>query len=199
MDLDRALELAVVASWDELVDPGEACSIHVEYVDLPALPVNSLEVWKIKNRGYGTLVCRYSTATSNSSVSRLEVPTMHFAYSYRTQKALANNLDFILRNQHQLSRASDRSIHGLVQVDLPLEKDRESAKIWSREVRTDSTDGARHDEHLAVDAPPGTLGVGRDILADPPRPRLAAVGVLDRTAKDSIPRLMLASDVKLAM
>ena len=160
MDLDRALELAVVASWDELVDPGEACSIHIEYVNLPELPVNSLEVWKIKNRGYGTLVCRYSTAGSNSLVSRLEVPAMHFANSYRSQ-TLADNLDFILRNQHLLSRSSDRSTHGLVQVDLPLEKDRESAKIWSREVRTDSTGGARHDEDLAVDAPPGTLGVGR--------------------------------------
>ena len=142
MDLDRALELAVVASWDELVDPGEACSIHVEYVNLPELPVNSLEVWKIKNRGYGTLVCRYSTG-SNSLASHPEVPAVHFANSYRSQ-TLADNFDFILRNQHQLSRPSDRSIHGLVQVDLPLEKDRESAKIWSREVRTDSTGGASH-------------------------------------------------------
>jgi hypothetical protein len=153
MDLDRALELAVVASWGELVDPGEVCSIHVEYVDLSGLPVNSLEVWKIKNRGYGTLVCRYSTG-SNSS--RLEVPALHFANSYRSQ-TLDDNLDFILRNQHQFCRPSDGSIHGLVQVDLPLEKDRESAKIWSREVRTNSTNGARHDEDLAVDAPPGTL------------------------------------------
>ena len=159
MDLDRALELAVVASWDELVDPGEACSIHVEYVNLSELPVNSLEVWKIKNRGYGTLVCRYSTG-SNLLVSRLEVPAMHFANSYGSQ-TLADSLDFILRNQQQLSRPSDRSIHGLVRVDLPLEKDRESAEIWSREVRTDSTGCARHDEDLAVDAPPGTLGVGR--------------------------------------
>src|SRR6202007_2998959 len=98
MDLDRALDLAVVTSWDDLVAPGEACSIHVEYVDLSGLPVNSLEVWKIKNRGYGTLVCRYSTA--GSSVSRREVPAMHFANSYRSQ-TFADNLDFILRNQQQ--------------------------------------------------------------------------------------------------
>jgi hypothetical protein len=120
MDLDRALELAVVASWDELVDPGEVCSIHVEYVDLSELPVNSLEVWKIKNHGYGTRVCRYSTAGPNSLVSRLDVPAMHFANSYRSQsQTLADHLDFILRNQHELSRPSDRSIHGLVQFDLP--------------------------------------------------------------------------------
>jgi len=158
MDLGQALDLAVVTSWAELVDPGEACSIHVEYVDLSGLPVSSLEVWKIKNRGYGTLVCRYSRAGSHSA--RLEVPAMHFANSYSSQ-ALADNLDFILRNQHQFSRPSDRSIHGLVQIELPSEDERKSATIWSREVRTNSTAGDRHDEDLAVDAPPGTLGVGR--------------------------------------
>ena len=158
MDLDRALELAVVASWDELVDPGEACSIHVEYVDLSGLPVNSLEVWKIKNRGYGTLVCRYSRAGSHSA--RLEVPAMHFANSYSSQ-ALADNLDFILRNQHQFSRPFDRSIHGLVQIELPSEDERKSAAIWSRELGTDSAVGDRHDEDLAVDPPPRNVGVGR--------------------------------------
>jgi hypothetical protein len=122
--------------------------------------VNSLEVWKIKNRGYGTLVCRYSTAGSNSLVSRLEVPTMHFANSYRSQ-TLSDNLDFILRNQHQFSRPSDRSIHGLVQIELPSGDERKSAAIWSRELGTDSAVGDCHDEDLAVDPPPRNVGVGR--------------------------------------
>lgn len=146
-----------MASWDELVVPGEDCSLHVEYVDLSKLPVNSLEVWKIKNRGYGALVCRYSAADSNSSTSHLEIPAMHFTDSYRSQ-ILADNLDFILRNQHQWSRPPGRSIHGLVQVDLPIEKARESAKMWSRDVHTNST-GRRHDEDLGADSPPRTLGV----------------------------------------
>jgi hypothetical protein len=160
MDLGQALDLAVVTSWAELADPGEACSIHVEYVDLSGLPVSSLEVWKIKNRGYGTLVCRYSTAGSNPLVSRREVPAMHFANSYSSQ-ALADNLDFILRNQHQFSRPFDRSIHGLVQIELPSEDERKSAAIWSRELGTDSAVGDRHDEDLAVDPPPRNVGVGR--------------------------------------
>jgi hypothetical protein len=159
MDLDRALELAVVASWDELVVPGEAASLHVEYVNLSEFPVNSLEVWKIEDRGDGTLVCRYSAAGANSLVSRLEVPAMQFANSYHSQ-TLADNLDFILRNQHRFSRISGRSIHGLVQVDLPLEGDRENAKIWSRGVRTGPTGGAKHAEDLANDAPSGPFGIG---------------------------------------
>jgi hypothetical protein len=156
MELDRALELAVVASWDELVVPGEACSVHVEYVDLSKLPVSSLEVWKIKNRGYGTLVCRYSAADSNSSTSHLGIPAMQFTDSYHSQ-TLADNLDFILRDQHQWSRPSGRSVHGLVQVDLPIEKDLESARMWSRDVHTNSIDRKRG-EDLGADPSPRTLG-----------------------------------------
>lgn len=51
MELDRALELAVMSSWEELVNPGEACRIHVEYRNISELPLNSTEVWMIKNRG----------------------------------------------------------------------------------------------------------------------------------------------------
>ena len=139
MELDQALELAVVASWDELVVPGESCTIHVEYVDLSQLPVSSLEVWMIKNRGYGTLVCRYSVAGSNSSVPRLEGLPMHFANSYRSQ-TLADNLDFIMRNQSQFSRPSDHSIHGLVQIDRPSKEDRNDAATWSRAACIDTAE-----------------------------------------------------------
>ena len=148
MDLDRALELAVVSSWDDLVNPGESCSIHVEYGNMSELPVNSVEVWKIKNRGDGTLVCRYTISRSDSSPVAPATLEMHFANNYRST-ILADNLDFIMRNQQQFSRPPDRSIHGLVQIDLPSEEERKSAAIWSRGFRTDAT------EALAVELPQG--------------------------------------------
>lgn len=159
MELDRALELAVVASWDELVVPGETCSLRVEYADLCKLPVSSLEVWKIKNRGYGTLICRSSAPDSNSSTSHPENPATHFMDPYYS-RTLADDLDFILRNQYQWSRPPGRSVHGLVQVDLPVEKDRESARIWSRDIHTNST-GMKRDGDLGADATHRTLGVRR--------------------------------------
>jgi hypothetical protein len=140
MELDRALELAVVSSWDDLVHPGESCSIHVEYRNTSELPLNSVEVWKIENRGYGTLVCSYSMSRSDSWPVPPETLEMHFANNYRST-ILADNLDFIMRNQHQFSRPPDRSIHGMVQIDLPSEEERKSAAIWSRGIRTDSTEG----------------------------------------------------------
>ena len=138
MELDQALEFAVVSSWDELVHPGEAYSIHVEYSNVSQAPLRSVEVWMIKKRGYGCLVFRYSVDQPASSAPSSEVPRMHFANSY-TSKILAANLDFIMRNQDQFSRPVDHSIHGLVQVDAPSEEERASAAAWSQSGSTSLT------------------------------------------------------------
>jgi hypothetical protein len=139
MDLDRALELAVVTSWEDLVRPGDACSVHVEYEKQPNSPLSSLSVWTIRNRGYGTLVCRYSAARSSSASSSLEDPLAQFANSYHS-KTLANTLDFVVRNQNRFTRPADQSIHGLVQIDSPSEGDRSEASAWSQSVRAESAE-----------------------------------------------------------
>jgi hypothetical protein len=136
MDLDRAFELAVESSWDELAAPDESCSIHVEYENRFQLPLNFVEVWKVKNRGYGTLIFRYSVEGSDSLSSRPAGPIMHFANSYRS-KTLADNLDLILENQRDFIRSRDRSIHGSVQIDLPSEEERKDAAIWSQGIRAE--------------------------------------------------------------
>jgi hypothetical protein len=150
MELDRALELAVVSSWDELVSPGEPCSIHVEYKNVSEVRLNSLEVWMIKKRGYGTLVCSYSALQADSSATLLGPPGTHFANSYRSG-TLAGNLDFIMRNQHQFSRPIDHSIHGFVQVDSAGEENREEAALWCRS-RIDSPENPGAERMVVGDA-----------------------------------------------
>jgi hypothetical protein len=135
MELDQALEFAVVSSWDELVHPGEPYSIHVEYKNSSELPLTSVEVWMIKKRGYGCLVFRYSLEHTASLAPSSEAPGMHFANSY-TSNILAANLDFIMRHQNQFSRPVDHSIHGLVQIDAPSEEERASAAAWWQSGRT---------------------------------------------------------------
>jgi hypothetical protein len=148
MDLDRAFEFAVESSWDELTLPGEPCSIHVEYENRFRLPVNFVEVWKVENRGYGTLIFRYSMEGSDALTRRPEAPIMHFANSYRS-KTLADNLDLIWENQRQFSRSPDCSIHGLVEIDPPSEQERTDAAIWSQGIR------AEVPQELAVGAQQG--------------------------------------------
>jgi hypothetical protein len=132
MELDRPLELAVVSSWNELAPPGEPCAVHVEYKNVSAVPVNSLEVWMIKKRGYGMLVCRCSVPPSGTA----DTSGCVFGNAYRSQ-TLAGDLDFILRNQSQFSRASGRSEHGFVQVGQPSAEDQKSAGVWSRSEHAD--------------------------------------------------------------
>lgn len=134
MELDRALELAVMSSWDELVNPAERCSIHVEYKNVSGLPLSLVEVWTISKRGYGTLAFRYVAPRADSSTPHLEGARMTFANSYHSG-LLASNLDFIMQNQSDFTRPLDHSIHGFVQIGTPNEEDKESAAAWRRSVQ----------------------------------------------------------------
>ena len=135
MELDRALEFAVVSSWDELVHPGEAYSIHVEYRNVSRAPLRSVDGWMIKKRGYGSLIFRYSVDQPASSALHMEASRMHFANSYDS-KILAENIDFIMRNQDRFSRPTTHSDHGLVQIDAPSDQDRASSAAWWQSGRT---------------------------------------------------------------
>jgi hypothetical protein len=137
MELDRALELAVESSWEELVNPDESCSIHIVYKNISELPLDSLEVWMIKNRGYGKLVCGYSLLRSDSLAASSEPLGIHFEKPFRSE-TMARNLDFIMRNQPKFSRPPDRSVHGLVQINHPSEAEAENATIWSRAIGAES-------------------------------------------------------------
>jgi hypothetical protein len=134
IELDRALELAVLSSWQDLIKAGEAPTVRVEYENVPDIPLKRLEVWTRKGRGYGTLVCRYSVAPPASATASAEVPTILFANSYHS-KMLADDLDFIMRNQDRFTRPSHRSLHGLVEIKAPSEKSLSDAAAWSQGLR----------------------------------------------------------------
>lgn len=139
MELNRALELAVISAWDELVRaeelPSELCAVHVEYKNACGRPLTSVEVWTISDRGYGTLAFRHASPQSDSSTSRLKDPTMRFGNSYRSV-TLASNFDFIMRNQGKFTRPRDKSIYGAVQIESPNEGDRKTAAEWKQSITT---------------------------------------------------------------
>jgi hypothetical protein len=139
VELDRALELAVISSWADLVNPGESCLVHVEYKDISDIPLDSLEVWTIRNRGYGTLVCLCSISPSSSTLVSSAIPSVQFANSCHSQ-TLASNLSFIMRNQGEFTRPTGRSVHGLVQIDSPSDEEQSAAAAWSEAVRTEFTE-----------------------------------------------------------
>jgi hypothetical protein len=133
MEFNQAIELAVVSSWEDLVKPNESGSIHVEYENIDGLPLKAIEVWMVKNRGYGTLVGDYSLSSPEVSASSSETLPMHFRASYGST-SLAADLDFIMRNQGRFDRPIGGSIHGLVRIDVPSQKERVNAASWSKTI-----------------------------------------------------------------
>jgi hypothetical protein len=133
MEFNQAIEFAVVSSWEDLVKSNESGSIHVEYENIDGLPLTAIEVWMIKNRGYGTLVGDYLLSRRGVAGSSSGPLPMHFRASYGST-SLAGDLDFIMRNQDRFNRPIGGSIHGLVRIDVPSQKERENAASWSKTI-----------------------------------------------------------------
>ena len=124
MDFEKALEFAVICSWEDLVKPDDNTSIHVEYANVDGFPVAWLQVWAM-HKGNGNRVCTYSLLPSSGSESQ----GIQFAKPYASE-TLAEALEFIMRNQSQFTRPAGRSVSGLVQVAAPSPEDRASAADW---------------------------------------------------------------------
>jgi hypothetical protein len=139
MELDRALELVVASSWRDLVKPGEACTVRVEYNNILNMPLESVEVWASKSRGYGSLVCRYGAALANDVSPSSKAAEATFANSY-SSKTLAEGLAFVMRNQDRFTRAPGRSVHGVVRIDSPAEEARGDASPWKQAVLAEYSD-----------------------------------------------------------
>jgi hypothetical protein len=124
MDFDKALEFAIIASWDDLVKPEESNSIHVEYTNVDGIPVKSLEVWATY-RGHGNRVCDYPLVPSSSSQPR----KVQFVNSCASH-TLAEALNFIMQNQTEFCRPTGRGAYGLVRIGVPNKAERASAAQW---------------------------------------------------------------------
>ena len=133
MEFEKALGLAVISSWEDVVKShSEDCAVHIEYPNLVGTPVESLKVWAVKH-GHWTLVCDYSTIVSRT----FPVLGVHFENSFHSE-TLARNLAFIMENQRQFTRrAADSSVNGMVQVSLPNGEDRANAATWSAAMTAD--------------------------------------------------------------
>jgi len=121
MQFDKALELAVMASWDELVGRHERSHIHVEYENLEDVNVGYVRVWSVSKAGW-KLVCDYIPAVAGE-----EPRTPRFTNGY-TSARLAVGLYYALGNQDRFERHGGE--HGMVQVSAPSGEERFDAAAW---------------------------------------------------------------------
>ena len=69
MELDKALEFAVILGWDDLKKVSDPCSARVEYRSVAGTAVDYLSIWSVDAEGHQAMVCNYWTKTSPGHTS----------------------------------------------------------------------------------------------------------------------------------
>ena len=133
MELDKALQFAVIVAWDDLMKAGEFRPVRVEYQGRPGMSLDQVSVWSAKAWGYHDLLCDYWTSASSDHPNGACFRNGH------SSDKLAAALGFIMKNQDQFRRPLDAGRNGLVLIDPPAPDDREEAVSWINQVRGSDT------------------------------------------------------------
>ena len=123
MELDRAFQLALIASWEDLQDAAKTRSLRLEYEKEPKTELDHLSVWADQPKGYQYLIYNFKT----------NPPAACFANGYHSDR-LAQSLNFIMANQAQFTHPSDAGRYGLVLTYPPATKDLEEAASWTKAI-----------------------------------------------------------------
>lgn len=129
MELDKALQYAVVLAWDDVTKAFNPCSIRVEYRCPPGTPLDHVSVWSARTRGYQDRVCDYWMSGSLTHPNGVQ-----FTNGYVSDK-LAETLDLVMKNQGQFTRPADACPDGLVLIYPPSGDDQAAAATWMSDVR----------------------------------------------------------------
>jgi hypothetical protein len=124
MELNKAFNLAVILAWEDLIKVNRSPSVRVEYQCESGTSLEYLRVWAARPEGYNDLVCDYWTWASPAHASGVR-----FTNGYHSD-TLALTLDYIMKNQNQVTRASDACRDGLVLIYPPTEDERAEAATW---------------------------------------------------------------------
>jgi hypothetical protein len=124
MELDKALEFAVILGWADLKKVSDPCSARVEYQSAAGTTVDYLSIWSVDAEGHQAMVCDYWTRSSPAHTSgtgfknKFQSPPLGLA------------LDFILMNQDQFTRPADACPEGLALIYPPTGDDLTEATTW---------------------------------------------------------------------
>jgi hypothetical protein len=123
MDLDNALEFAVILSWPDLTKIAAPVSVRVEYHCESKSLLDHVIVWSGKGKGYSDRVCDYWTSSSSAHPSGARFWKGH------ESEQLKRSLEFILMNQDRFT--SPNTVRdGLVLVYPPGDAERADAAAW---------------------------------------------------------------------
>lgn len=145
MELNKALQFAVILAWEDLTRVSEPCSVRVEYRCKPGIPLDHVSVWSAGVQGHRDLVCDYWTSASLAHPSGVR-----FENGYWSER-LAETLDLVMRNQRHFMRPADACRYGWALIHTPAEDERTEAAAWTRGIDGTITNfGGAADERRAT-------------------------------------------------
>ena len=120
--LDRALEYAVIQSWDELMPDPTSGLIHIEYETGADGSLDFLKIWSSTLRGHWSLLCEYWMRTLWSHATGLRVGDDYHSETF------ARTLEFVMEHEGSFTKLPDQ--HGLIQISPPTPEKRSEAERW---------------------------------------------------------------------
>src|SRR5512146_1990085 len=117
--LDRAIENAVVLSWNELMPTATTGIVQVEYHTGPERLLEYLKVWASTERGHWNLVCEYWKCSFWS-----HVPGLTFGKIYRPGD-FSRRLESMMQHEDDFAKLPQQD--GLIQIYPPTARERLAA------------------------------------------------------------------------
>jgi hypothetical protein len=124
MELDKALEFAVILAWEDLMKVAPLCSARVEYRSAPGTALDYLSVWSVDAERKQNMVCDCWTWASAAHPMGIR-----FNNKFQSHQ-LGQALDFILMNQDQFTRPADACPEGLALIYPPTGDELTEATTW---------------------------------------------------------------------
>ena len=146
MELNKALEFAVILGWDDLKKVSDPCSARVEYRSAVGTAVDYLSVWSVDAEGHQKMACDYWTWTSSAHPSGIS-----FKDNFHS-RPLGLALDFILMNQDQFTRPARACAEGLALIDPPTGDELTEATTWMSGVHGAATNVSRAENEKVATA-----------------------------------------------
>lgn len=127
-ELARALQSAVILSWNDLMPPATAGSVHIEYGTGASGAIDFLKVFSSTTRGCWKLACEY-WATSSWG----HTPGMRFG-DIPCPRKFAQTIQNLMQHENEFTRSCKSSCNGMIQITPPTETERKDASNCLTEV-----------------------------------------------------------------
>lgn len=121
--LDRALEYAVIQSWDELMPDSVSGTISIEYQTGADGSLDFFKIWASTIRGHWKLVCECWLRPLWSNATGLRFSNDFHSVDF------AHTLEYVMGHQEAFLKLPHQ--HGTIQIYPPTQEERREAALWT--------------------------------------------------------------------